>query len=163
MFLLHFSRFKTFLFFGHSKIKVRSCVLCVYAGTPLILHTRVVTAYLEMMYPFTLHSTWVSTVHISRIPTTWQTMCRVEYLKRYLYLLRHWKTIPLSTLICVKVPRWTFSWRWLFCSYKLFLSNWKLCSMRKLPRDCAWRNKDHVCGLRKNNIPIEIYRISRLN
>ena len=35
MFLLHFSRFKTFLFFGHSKIKVRSCVLCVYAGTPL--------------------------------------------------------------------------------------------------------------------------------
>ena len=36
MFLLHFSRFKTFLFFGHSKIKVRSCVLCVYAGTPLL-------------------------------------------------------------------------------------------------------------------------------
>ena len=35
MFLLHFSRFKTFLFFRHSKIKVRSCVLCVYAGTPL--------------------------------------------------------------------------------------------------------------------------------
>ena len=35
MFLLHFSRFKTFLFLGHSKIKVRSCVLCVYAGTPL--------------------------------------------------------------------------------------------------------------------------------
>ena len=35
MFLLHFSRFKTFLFFGHSKVKVRSCVLCVYAGTPL--------------------------------------------------------------------------------------------------------------------------------
>ena len=31
-----FSRFKTFLFFGHSKIKVRSCVLCVYAGTPLL-------------------------------------------------------------------------------------------------------------------------------
>ena len=37
MFLLHFSRFKTFLFFGHSKIKVRSCVLCVYAGTPLYM------------------------------------------------------------------------------------------------------------------------------
>ena len=35
MFLLHFSRFKTFLFLGHSKIKVRSCVLCIYAGTPL--------------------------------------------------------------------------------------------------------------------------------
>ena len=37
MFLLHFSQFKTFLFFGHSKTKVyiRSCVLCVYAGTPL--------------------------------------------------------------------------------------------------------------------------------
>ena len=34
--LLHFSRFKTFLFFGHSKTKVRSCVLCVYAGTPLV-------------------------------------------------------------------------------------------------------------------------------
>ena len=116
-----------------------------------------------MMYPFTLHSTWVSTVHVSRSPTTWQTMCRVEYLKRYLYLLLHWRTIPLSTLICVKVPWWTFSWRWLFCSYKLFLSNSNLCSMRKLPRDCAWRNKDHVCGLRKNNISIEIYWISRLN
>ena len=38
MFLLHFSQFKTFLFFGHSKIKVRNCVLCVYAGTPLIWH-----------------------------------------------------------------------------------------------------------------------------
>ena len=35
MFLLHFSQFKTFLFCGHSKIKVCSCVLCVYAGTPL--------------------------------------------------------------------------------------------------------------------------------
>ena len=35
MFLLHFSRFKMFLFYGHSKIKVCSCVLCVYAGTPL--------------------------------------------------------------------------------------------------------------------------------
>ena len=40
MFLLHFSRFKTFLFFGHSKIKVRSCVLCVYAGTPLDVSTK---------------------------------------------------------------------------------------------------------------------------
>ena len=38
MFLLHFSRFKTFLFFGHSKTKVRKCVLCVYAGTPLRKH-----------------------------------------------------------------------------------------------------------------------------
>ena len=35
MFSLHFSQFKTFLFFGHSKIEVRSCVLCVYAGTRL--------------------------------------------------------------------------------------------------------------------------------
>ena len=38
--LLHFSRFKTFLFFGHSKIKVRSCVLCVYAGTLLAVKYR---------------------------------------------------------------------------------------------------------------------------
>ena len=34
MFLLHFLLFRTFLFLGHSKIKVRSCVLCVYAGMP---------------------------------------------------------------------------------------------------------------------------------
>ena len=34
-----FSRFKTFLCFGHSKIKVRSCVLCVYAGTSLSKYT----------------------------------------------------------------------------------------------------------------------------
>ena len=40
MFLLLFSRFKTFLFFGHSKIKVRSCVLCIYAGTPLNCATQ---------------------------------------------------------------------------------------------------------------------------
>ena len=36
--LLHFSRFKTFLFFGHSKIKVRSCIIYVYSGTPLDVH-----------------------------------------------------------------------------------------------------------------------------
>ena len=49
MFLLHFSRFKTFLFFGHSKIKVRSCVLCVYAGTPLEGHMERVSLYRQYL------------------------------------------------------------------------------------------------------------------
>ena len=45
--LLHFSRFKTFLFFGHSKIKVRSCVICVYSGTPLVV---VVVVFLLLFF-----------------------------------------------------------------------------------------------------------------
>ena len=50
--LLHFSRFKTFLFFGHSKIKVRSCVICLYSGTPLAKNTSQVfnqTAFLPVL------------------------------------------------------------------------------------------------------------------
>ena len=37
--LLHFSRFKTFLISGHSKIKVRSCLICVYSGTSMAVET----------------------------------------------------------------------------------------------------------------------------
>ena len=47
MFLLHFSRFKTFLFLGHSKIKVRNCVLCVYAGTPLTMRVLPVPFFFQ--------------------------------------------------------------------------------------------------------------------
>ena len=61
-----------------------SKVCCLKPGA--ILHTRIVTAeyghILKWWYHFTLHLTWVPTVHVSRLPTTWQTMCRVEYLKR---------------------------------------------------------------------------------
>ena len=49
MFLLHFSRFKTFLFFGHSKIKVRSCVLCVNTGTPLMARHVVICLVLDKL------------------------------------------------------------------------------------------------------------------
>ena len=122
-----------------------------------------VWAYLEMMVslyaPFDL-SSYCTCIQLSNNLTDnmW-----VEYLKRYLHLLGHLGTNTLSTLSCVKVSWWTFPWRWLFCRSKLFVSNSNLRAMRKSIRDCAWRNKDHVCGLRKNNISIEIYRISRMN
>ena len=59
-----FSRFKTFLFFGHSKIKVRSCVLCVYAGTPLATLLSNFQRYICMVSVFTVIEADWKTVYI---------------------------------------------------------------------------------------------------
>ena len=98
---------------------------------------------------------------LSRFPTTWQTMCRVEYLKCYLDLLQHWRTRTFDTIL-YKISLVNLPMTLAFCRYKLFLSNSKFRAMRKSIRDCAWRKKDHVCGLRKNNISIKIYGKCRL-
>ena len=79
-----------------------------------------VWAYLEMMVsfytPFDL-SSYCTCIQVSNNLTNnmW-----VECLKRYLHFLRHLGTSTLSTLFCVKVPWWTFPWRWLFVGLNYF-------------------------------------------
>ena len=79
MFLLHFSRFKTVLFFGHSKIKVRSCVLCVYAGTPLAAEA-------------------CPSLHMSKCHIVGNLMPRLNfYILASLYSLAGWSELFLNT------------------------------------------------------------------
>ena len=77
---------------------------------------------LKLWHPFTLHLTYVPTVTCIQASNNVTNIVSVEYLKRYMHLLWHWRTSTLSTLFCVKVPRWHFHGR-----YELSLSNSNAC------------------------------------
>ena len=62
-------------------------------------------------------------------------MCRVEYSKRYLDLLQHWRTRTFDTIL-YKISLVNLPITLAFCRYKLFLSNSKFRAMRKSIRDC---------------------------
>ena len=71
------------LFFGHSKIKVRSCVICVYAGTPLTA-AKLTCPFntLPTLYSFAREVTlvlWLTASH-TRVARAKQVSCLLHWL-----------------------------------------------------------------------------------